>query len=52
MFRLRGCPEDDTLYLSVLLYSSEQQSIYEIPVLITGAGFIGVSPARLPSWCW
>ena len=41
MFRLHGCPEDDTLFLSELLYSSEQQSIYEIPVLIMGEELVG-----------
>lgn len=38
---MHGCSEDDTLFLSELLYSSEQQSIYEIPVLITGEELVG-----------
>lgn len=42
MFRLRWLPGDDTIFLNVLRSSSDPWSNNEIPVWITGAGFIGV----------
>lgn len=49
---LRGCSGDDTIFLNVLRSSSDPWSNNEIPVLITGAGFLlGRNPVIFRS-CW
>lgn len=49
MFRLRWLSGDDTIILNVLRSSSDPWSYSEIPVLITGAGFLlGRNPVIFP----